>query len=648
MSDFEQWLRRSLDAAVADADPPEEIMQLVLKKHTQRVIRLIVSATAAVVLLTGAVPLARAWHGGGQHPAATSASGVLKIVAAYGPDHVDTVPAYYTPDYILERAYARQLVSYQVVPDPSLTSSGWLRDITPVPDLATQLPTAGNGGITDGGRVYTFHIRPGADWDTSPARQVTAADFVREFKAFCSPAQGGFVGNLGYYANTIAGLTSYCDAESAFFFGTNKHPVTAANVAAFQNSHAISGIVAVNPLTIRFRLVSRTSDFLNLLAMPFASARPVEYDSYLPDSSQLDRHVISDGPYAIGPFVNGKSIVLHRNPAWRQSTDPIRHQYVKEIIVTTGVTNAATQISDLRQGKYDLMLDTEVPVSSLPSLSRSPQFHIWPDSNQIPYVVFNLRSPNSKHAVGNLLVRRAIEFGVNKVAVQRIFGGPAVAKVIGSMQTPGNFGATNADPYPSPGEQGNVAKCKSLVNSAGYSKGLKLKLLYKQDPTAGAVFNALKASLARCGIHLTADPVPLSEYYQRISDEGKNNKPGAYDLGLANWESDWFGNNGRALLDPLFRTQCVNLTTNYGCYSNPAVDHDLTAAETAMTATQAARSLAAADRQIMADAAAVPLTDLQSTIFSSARVREAGLRAGVVYAPNLGGPDITNISLLKG
>jgi hypothetical protein len=51
--------------------------------------------------------------------------GTLKIVAASGPDHIDTVPAYYTADYILERGYARQLLTYPTVPDPTLTSAGW-------------------------------------------------------------------------------------------------------------------------------------------------------------------------------------------------------------------------------------------------------------------------------------------------------------------------------------------------------------------------------------------------------------------------------------------------------------------------------------------------------------------------------------------
>ena len=36
-------------------------------------------------------------------------------------------------------------------------------------------------GITHGGTVYTYHLRQGVDWNTSPPRQVTASDFIREF-----------------------------------------------------------------------------------------------------------------------------------------------------------------------------------------------------------------------------------------------------------------------------------------------------------------------------------------------------------------------------------------------------------------------------------------------------------------------------------
>src|SRR5215470_7463853 len=169
--------------------------------------------------------------------------GTLKFVAASGPDHIDTVPAYYTADYILERGYARQLLTYPTAPGKTLTSAGWTKNITPVPDIATAVPKP-----TNGGKTYTFHIKPGVDWNTSPPRQVTADDFIREYKAFCNPVSP--VGNPLYYEATIAGLKQYCDAENAFFAKKSNKP-TAANIANFQNSHDISGIKAVSSSTIR-------------------------------------------------------------------------------------------------------------------------------------------------------------------------------------------------------------------------------------------------------------------------------------------------------------------------------------------------------------------------------------------------------------
>ena len=47
-------------------------------------------------------------------------------------------------------------------------------DYKPVPDLADPVPTIENGGVTDGGRVWTFHIRPNVKW--SDGEPLTARD----------------------------------------------------------------------------------------------------------------------------------------------------------------------------------------------------------------------------------------------------------------------------------------------------------------------------------------------------------------------------------------------------------------------------------------------------------------------------------------
>lgn len=572
--------------------------------------------------------------------------GTLKFVAASGPDHIDTVPAYYTADYILERGYARQLLTYPTAPGQTLTSPGWHKNVTPVPDIATAVPTTSNGGITNGGKTYTFHLKSGVDWNTSPPRQVTAADFVREYKAFCNPVSP--VGNPLYYDATIAGLSQYCDAETSYF-ANKKHAPTAANIANFQNTHTISGITAVNPSTLKFNLIKPAGDFIYMLAMPFTSARPVEYDKYVPNSLQLDQHTISDGPYQITSYVPSRSITMMRNPAWKQSTDQNRHQYVNQIQVTMGVSDAQTQFNDMKAGQYDLPLDTGIVPSEIPTLesTHDPKFRAWPGSNTLPYMVFNLRSPNNGGAMGKLAVRQAIEYGVNKVAVQKVVGGPTVATILNTAIPPGNAGYHNYNLYPTPNNQGDTSKCKSMLASAGYKNGLSLTYLYPNDSINKSIFEALQASLRSCGVNLNGKPEAGSTFFVDLGNAPANAKPGVWDMGQPGWFPDWFGDNGRTVIAPLFQTSCVLNTTNYGCYSSKQLDSLISQAEAATSTTQAGNLWSQADHNVMGNAVIVPLLSQQLLMYSSPNAQQAGTSA-IVYQPNIGGPDITNIWLKNG
>jgi peptide/nickel transport system substrate-binding protein len=610
-------------------------------------------AATAAVLITGA-GLAACSSAASSPSASTSSSakpvygGTLHIVAASGPEHLDTVPSYYTTDYQLTHAYTRQLLNYPTVPYTSTSDAGWVKDTTPAPDVATEVPTVANGGITNGGKTYTFHIKPGVDWNTTPPRQVTSQDFLREYKAFFNPVSP--VGNPVYYESTIAGLTAYANEETAYFANAKAHPPTAANIANFQNTHTISGIATPNPMTIQFTLTAPASDFLYMLAMPFTSARPVEYDSYVPNSLQLDQNTISDGPYQISSYVPGKSITMVHNPAWKQSTDLLRHDYVSEIVDTLGVSSAETQLADMQAGTEDIISDTPLNPTSIPGLAAShdSNFVDYPWSTTQPYVVFNLRSPDAGSAMGKLLVRQAVEYGLDKVAVQKAYGGPMVGSVINSVIPPGNIGYQNYNLYPDDNGQGNVTACKSDLSKAGYPHGLTLTYMYPNDSTNTRAFEAIQASLANCGITLTGKPEPGSSFFVDMGNAPESNKAGAWDMGQVAWVPDWFGNNGRTVIQALFQgPNCVVNTVNYGCYDSPAVNSLINQAESATSLSAAGSAWHQADVDIMKDAAIVPLLSQNFPQYSSSRVRGVG-SSTAIFQPNIGDPDITNVWLANG
>ncbi len=90
---------------------------------------------------------------------------------------------------------------------------------------------------------------------------------------------------------------------------------------------------------------------------------------------------------------------------------------------------------------------------------------------------------------------------------------------------------------------------------------------------------------------------------------------------------DWLGNNGRANVVPLFETNCVNPTTNYGCYSNPTVDNDIKQALVAPSESAAGPLWAKAGEQVMKDAAIVPLTSQDVVLFAGTKLHN------LIYSP---------------
>lgn len=537
--------------------------------------------------------------------------GTLRYYGPGGMDHVDPASAYYAFSHQIIRLFARQLFGYPSTVDQSA--------LVPVADVASEVPTEVNGGVSGDGRRYTIRLRPGVLWDTVPPRVVTAQDFVRGFKRMANPVAGA--GAIAYYTSTIVGMAEFVADYRAAFDGVEP---TAARLARYQNTHDIAGLRAVDDRTLVIDLIRPANDLLNILAMPFASAAPEEYDRVVPDSPEFIASVRSNGPYRLTGYENGKFLTMDRNPAWRAGSDPLRHQYIEAIEVRMEPATDEQVRQAIDSGVADLSWGAAV--SSDDRRPPDADRHLGYALN--PYLVFNLRSPNEDGAMSRLLVRQAIGYAVDKAAIVGLFDGMDIGTFSQPAHTvipPGNFGYREYDPYPTPGDRGDPERCRALLGQAGYPNGIRARVPYREDAVHAEVAASYATDLAKGGVAVDLVRIGSTDEFYRLLQDPARALTGEWDLTAASWTPDWFGNNGRAYVQPMFQSNFARGTSNYGDYRNPAVDRLIDEALAERDPDRAADLWHEIDRRLMAEVAIVPIAACEPTIRhrTSARVRNA-------------------------
>lgn len=209
------------------------------------------AAVAALVALAACSNGGGSPSGSGGDAATPVSGGTLNMLGAGDVDYMDPNISYYSVGYLNLRMWSRQLFTYPAEPGGKNTA--------PVADLATDIPTAANGGLSADGKTYTIKIRPGAKWGTSPARQVTAADVVRGVKRTANPVQP--FGGIPDFANLI-------DGYQAFAAGFAKAPKTVAGIQEYIDKTALPGVVAKDDTTVVFHLTQPATYFVDMLTLP--------------------------------------------------------------------------------------------------------------------------------------------------------------------------------------------------------------------------------------------------------------------------------------------------------------------------------------------------------------------------------------------
>ncbi|WP_116948990.1 ABC transporter substrate-binding protein [Jiangella endophytica] len=585
---------------------------------------------AAVIGVAGLLALAGCGGGGGSTAGSNSTGeavtgGTLNMLGSGDVDYMDPNVSYYSVGYLNLRLWSRQLFTYPAEDGKTTTA---------VPDLATDLPTQDNGGVSSDGKTYTITLRDGVQWNTSPARAVTAADVVRGVKRTCNPVQP--FGGTPDFADLIVGYQDFCA-------GFANVPQDAKSIASYIDNTDLPGVVATDDTTVTFTLTHPATYFVDMLTLPAFSPAPEEVLAYLPGSTDLGQHQVSDGPYQVASWEPTKSITYTRNPTWDSSTDPIRKAYVDKIVVDETVSQDSIQ-QQLQTGtpSADMQFDVQVPPSQLAGLMSSddPNLDLGDTSSTNPYIVFNLASPNNASALSKPQVRQALEYAINRDDIIQVLGGPKVTPPLTHVLPKEINGSKDSDLYPY-----DVDKAKQLLADAGYPNGLTLKFLYRNASEGSSkAFQTVQQDLQKAGITVTGVPSPNADFYTKYLQVPSVAQAGTWDLALAGWGPDWYGDAALSFFKPLFsgKPSFPPAGSNFGLYDNPDLNTLIQQASQAATKDDAATLWEQADEQVMKDAVFFPITDPLNANYHASQVNNA------VYIPAFQNFDPANVWLTKG
>jgi peptide/nickel transport system substrate-binding protein len=515
--------------------------------------------------------------------------GTLNVLSSTDTDYLDPNVTYYSYGYEMVHPWARGLYAYE-------NEEGKQFDV--IPDIATAAPE-----VSADGKTVTVTLRDGVFWNTSPKRAVTAEDAVRGIKTACNPAQP--FGGLPNFDFLIEGYQKFCS-------GFAKVDTTAKAIADYTEKTDLPGVVATDPTTVVFHLTQAASFFPSMLALPTFSPRPVEMDAYVPASTQAAQHTVADGPYQVQSYQPTKSIVFTRNPVWDSATDNVRKAWVDTIKVNMTITDRSVGLKQQLAGTPTADLcELCVGATDLPSLLQDPGLSVQSEVASNPYIIFNTQSPNNSGALGKVEVRQALSYALNRDHLLQVAGGTRLNVALTHVLPAQIHGSKDIDLYPN-----NPTKAKSMLSDAGVS-GLKLKFLYRpSSESSKKMFQVVQQDLGQIGVKVTGVPAQDADFYTKYLQRPDSAKAGQWDLSLAGWGPDWYGDAALSFFGPLFDGRILPpASSDFGLFNDDTVNACIDKAKNAKSVDEANTTWGECDEDVMKAAAFFPITNPNTPLY---------------------------------
>ncbi len=495
--------------------------------------------------------------GGAAAPA--TAGGTITIGLPAGAiDHLEPTLWYYATTWEIAYATCTPLLTFADTSGPA--------GVTPISGVA-DAPS-----VADGGRLYTFTLKPGLDF--ANGAPITGQAIKYTFDRMLSP--------------------KLASPASSFFDIIAGAPAVIAGKAT-----TVSGITATTR-TVSFRLTAPVASFLYRMTLPFTC--PVPIGTALKPLE--NGTALLTGPYIVKSYTPERSIVLVRNPHWNAAALGKR-QVADQIDIQLGVDDS--QAAPLIQsGQLATYAAPVAPTDALQALTN-PTLKGRVFVNPLPATTY-LWLNNSVAPLNNVKVRQAINYAINRLEIQRVWGGPTQAAVTDQVLPPTMPGFVKAAIYP---VAGDLAKARALMKAAGVTTPVSLTLRTLSDqPGYAQAAQVIQSDLAPIGIKVNIVTQP-DAVNGGVIGSPKNHVP----MGINTWTQDYpypddfFGE----LLDGANITPTGN--NNYADFDNPAITRQITALETKATSAQ----WNALDREIIGGYApwAPLLNPTRVTLFAS-------------------------------
>ncbi|MDR2253062.1 MAG: ABC transporter substrate-binding protein [Bifidobacteriaceae bacterium] len=560
--------------------------------------------TSLAIGIASALALSLAACGGNSTPTTSDGSaatgGTLRIVGTDDIDHLDPTMVGLVVTNNLSRAISRQLISYKASNDVE-------ENVLPQPDLAADLPTVSEDGLT-----YTFTLRDNANWDAPDGpRAITSTDVANGIERVCNPLGPSFTSS---YFNVIKGFAEFCE-------GYDSANPTVDNVRQHIEEDSVEGIATPDDKTVVFTLAEAASDFIYMLSLANASPVAAEALAYEPDGPDYRANYISSGPYTVDEYVPDKHLYLKRNPAWVKESDPLRAANADRIEITFGVT-PDNAIQQLQSDDADITMGIGLTAAQLAPLRTAGDEKILTISPGNTYFLWiNSLSDNNSGALQNKAVRQALQYAVNKADFVQQLGGPDLAVPATGIFGPTVVGHSDNDLYATTDSAGDPEKAKSLLSAAG-AADLTLKLAYRSDNAVEpGIAQTIQENMAKADITVELVPVPGSDFYPNFMMQHENGREGKWDLALCGWSPDWTGGAARSVFQPQFTYDGkTEQGYNYLDYNNETANELAAQALNAPTVEESAELWAQVSDTVMEDAIVLPLYSKTQVLYHSKSV----------------------------